>query len=100
MTVKAPEEIFKSFTKANVHEAIGNWIATTRGKREKLQETDCSVAEILIDSFWIEKRYCVEHIERRPADEKFNHHDEQHFDNTSLIEQTSTWIRSGWKLSE
>lgn len=83
----AAEEIKECFPKTDVHEAVRDRIATWRGVGQQLEEADCGVAEILIDSFRVEQGNCVYHVEWSPTNEEFNNDHKQHFDDTPLIEQ-------------
>jgi hypothetical protein len=53
-----------------------------------LEKADCGVTEILINDFMIEKGYCVDDVERCPADEKFKDDYEQHLDDSFFVQQT------------
>lgn len=53
-----------------------------------MEKADAGVAQILVNNFRIEKSYCVDYIQRRPANEEFEHDDKQHFYHAFLVQQT------------
>ena len=88
------ESLDKSPTKRGAHKAVCNGIATTAGLGEELQKRDASIAETFIKRSRSEKGERVDHVERRPTDEKLEHDDNQHFENASLRFQTVLRVAS------
>lgn len=72
------EEAEERLAKLSVHEAIRDWIATTRYVGQQLYQADPRAADGRIHEIWREKIPGIDHVQRCPADEKFQHDHEQH----------------------
>lgn len=78
------ESLDKSPTKRGAHKAVGYGVATTAGLGQELQERNARIAETFIKGSGSEEGQRVDHVEWRPANEKFEYDDDQHFENASL----------------
>ena len=72
------EEAEERLTKLSVHEAIRDRIAATRHVGKQLYQADPRAADRRIHEIWREKIPGIDHVQRCPADEKFQHDHEQH----------------------
>lgn len=82
---KAPEQIEERLPEATAHEAVGDGVAARRRVRQQLEEADGRVAQVVVDGARPEQGHRVDHVQRRPADEKLQHHHEQHFDDAFFV---------------
>lgn len=72
------EEAEERLAKLSIHEAIRDWIAATRYVGQQLYQADPRAADGRIHEIWREKIPSIDHVQRCPADEKFQHDHEQH----------------------
>jgi hypothetical protein len=92
------EQVEKCLTKSQWHEAVRDGITAWRCVRQQLKETYGLVAQILVKALRIKKSDRIYNVKWRPAYKKFNDNDKEHFDDTTLIQETLGRIWS--KLEE
>lgn len=81
MTVEKPEECL---AKLSVHETVRDGITAARDVGEQLHQANACAPDHGINQFWGEKIPSIDHVQRRPADEKFQHDYEQHSDHLEI----------------
>lgn len=89
------EQIEEGFPETATHKTVRYGIATRRRVGQQLEEADGRVAQIVVDGARPEQGHRVDHVQRCPADEKLQHHYEEHFDDAFFVRQTLFHVGSG-----
>ena len=84
MTVEKAKE---SLPKLPVHKAVRDGITATGNISQQLYQADARTSNRGVHEIWREKIPRIDHVQRCPTDEKFQHDDKQHPDHLKIKRQ-------------
>lgn len=76
----AVEKAKEGLSKLSVHETVRDRIAATGNVGEQLYQADARTTDDGIHQLWCKKIPRIDHVQRCPADKKFQHDYKQHPD--------------------
>lgn len=88
------KKIDKTSPETFVHETIGDGITAPASVGQQMAEADGFIADGFVNKLGPKQGQGVDDVKWGPGNEKFQNHDEQHFDDPSLVGQASFVIRA------